>query len=267
METPLIIPKIAADSCDTYREIETLQKKIADDIAARGTESSKQDRVVVVCGFARSGCTAVMRMLEAGGFPLFPCSPVSYQPDMELAAHGAELFWLSRARGEAVKILEPQRMKFPTGERYDFIYLLRDPHEQAKSQVKFLEFLEQAKPEGERVKMRMGTIPHLADNIQRVRRKVGDTLASFRGARLLALRFEMVMKEPRAAAAAVGEFLGREEFDPEKGAAVIVDRTPWCHPDMLELQFLREALEQGEIGEVDTSAATAGKGPAEGGEE
>jgi hypothetical protein len=98
-----------------------------------------RDVITVVSGFGRCGSTLMMRLVRAAGIPVVADSMeggLEYGPALKLPK---ESEWLKGCIGKAVKILDPQRYTPPAGLPYRFIWLDRDPTQQAKSQIKMLQ--------------------------------------------------------------------------------------------------------------------------------
>jgi hypothetical protein len=92
-----------------------------------------KDVITVVSGFGRCGSTLMMRLIHAAGIPVVADSMeggLEYGPALKLPK---ESEWLKGCIGKAVKILDPQRYTPPAGLPYRFIWLDRDPTQQAKS--------------------------------------------------------------------------------------------------------------------------------------
>ena len=87
--------------------------------------------ITVVAGFGRCGSSLVMQMLAAGGMR----TPYSSFPSYEIP-HGIKVL-MGELYGGAVKILDPHVHQPPKGHVYRFIWLDRDPVQQAKSMAKF----------------------------------------------------------------------------------------------------------------------------------
>jgi hypothetical protein len=62
--------------------------------------------ITVVAGIPRSGTSMMMRMLHAGGMPIFAGNLLSYETDMvQKLPHRWQ--WLKACEGKVVKILDP----------------------------------------------------------------------------------------------------------------------------------------------------------------
>lgn len=87
---------------------------------------------VGVCGFGRCGSSMVMAMLAAGGLVSVPgSSPRSHELDGEQALLDA------RPDGHAIKLLDHfVRLGLPPASGWRFVWMDRDPVQQAKSHAK-----------------------------------------------------------------------------------------------------------------------------------
>lgn len=95
--------------------------------------------VIVVSGIPRCGSSLIMRMLHVGGLPVIidENNFVSYEYyQTERFSSIGNSDWLKP--GHAIKILDIHRKKLPADKEYKIIYLLRDPLQQAKSQIKLM---------------------------------------------------------------------------------------------------------------------------------
>lgn len=101
---------------------------------------------MVVSGLPRSGTSLLMQMLGAGGLPLLVDGhrpPDRHNPrgyfELELVRRpGAEVQWLDRARGRAVKVVVPRVVDLPPGGPYRVLFLHRSVAEIAASQAAML---------------------------------------------------------------------------------------------------------------------------------
>lgn len=190
--------------------------------------SDEKKAIVVVTGSSRCGTSLMMRMLQAGGVPVFVDkdggipNEVAFETDHALTLP-EQTAWLDECEGKAVKILEPLRFRPPAGREYRFILMRRKPMEQAKSQIKFLRW--------------MG----MNADTKQTRRMANGLLADY--PRMLGLlmalgpvhtvSFEELLRHPRVVGKAVAGFLERE-LDVEKMAAQVITRGPECLEGMLE---------------------------------
>lgn len=210
---------------------------------------------VGVCGFTRSGSSMMMRMLDAGGIaPVRGSAPASYEVDhLERRAPDEPWWWegyepTDLAR-HAIKLLDtvtttpmPQYDPTKLDEQsratlagavpywpidWRFLWMDREPREQARSQVKFLTTV----------------APDIIDTmgqpdvraIQRgLRNDRAGVLADYRRhGDVLCVQFEEVLARPVREAARIGEFLEPGwSFDIIAAASTVIDRSPACAPDM-----------------------------------
>lgn len=95
-------------------------------------------KTIIVSGLGRCGTSLVMSMLDRAGVPT-----VGVSPDFEDVRHNALLEshpdeWMAQARGKAVKLLDPHHFPLPDLSGVAVLFLMRDPKQQAKSQVKLM---------------------------------------------------------------------------------------------------------------------------------
>jgi len=152
--------------------------------------------LTIVSGFGRCGSSLVMQMLAAGGYPT-----VGEYPAYEVEAPEVltEAF-LAAHDGMAIKVLDLHVYPLPVGPAYRVIWLDRDYRQQARSMAKFL---------GATV----GACFDRADLGKLKRSYAADRpkvfAALFRmGARVLPLRFELLVGAPNTAALRLAQFLG-----------------------------------------------------------
>lgn len=180
--------------------------------------------IVAVCGFPRSGTTLAMAMLDAGGLPAYADNRVAFESERILTLPD-ETAWLADAEGHAVKLLEPLHYTPPLGRDWRFILLRRDPHEQARSYVQFMQMVA-------RVKISPRAVGTLADSFRADYPKMRDLLAE-RGP-VLELAFEDVLADPRRAARLLAGFVALP-LDVPAMVACVVPRSPCCYPGLLEM--------------------------------
>ena len=102
------------------------------------------DPVVIVSGLPRSGTSALMRMLDAGGFSLLvdgARSPDDSNPHgyyelerIKHLEHAHDKSWLRQARGKGIKVISHLLRALPQENRYRVILALRDIDEVIASQ-------------------------------------------------------------------------------------------------------------------------------------
>ena len=181
---------------------------------------------VIVTGFARCGTTMMMRMLHNAGLPVIADSFASFEANT-FSHPNATIDW-SQFAGHAIKVLDPHRWTFPATANIRFLFMRRDPRQQAKSQAKLL-----------------------ADSgIQTTRQHRKAIEASLRrdynGVYLrhptLYVDFERVLRQPVHEAFLIAQFLDLPELNPVTMAAVVEARKPDCLPTLdYELQLIAAA--------------------------
>lgn len=184
---------------------------------------------VGVCGFGRCGSTMVMSMLVAGGMTPGNASEPPYEGD-PAALHGRDL------SGTCVKLLDAGEMAtVPLGPTaaWRFVWLDRDPIQQAASYVKFLTAL--APVTG--VMPRRGAAGRLALSYLEDRPQLTVMLREI--GPVLFLSFEQVLANPRKAARDLRKHVW-PGLDVDAAAAVVHVREPQCLPDLsVELALTR----------------------------
>ncbi len=181
---------------------------------------------VGVCGFGRCGSSMAMAMLSDGGVPLAGVvAPGSY----ELMSGSVGEAWTLDLDGRCVKLLDSVlRQGIPPATAWRFVWLDRDPMEQARSHIKFLTGL------GLAALLEVDGSPdeavrRFAASYRRDRpRAIAGLHATGRVTRL---RYEDVLANPQAAA----ERLRREVWptlDVDEAAAAVHDRDGTCRPDL-----------------------------------
>jgi hypothetical protein len=111
--------------------------------------------VIVVSGLPRSGTSMMMRMLEAGGAPLWTdevraadeSKPRGYYELERMKELGkGDPSWIVEARGKAVKIVSPLLVHLPDLCNYRVVFMQRDLREIVASQNRMLDA--RAEPRG-----------------------------------------------------------------------------------------------------------------------
>lgn len=189
--------------------------------------------IVIVAGLGRCGSSLMMQMLSAAGLRCAGEYP-AFEPN-EADRDRISGRWLSRF--EAVKILDPQRRRLPSGLNAIVLWLDRDVFQQAASQVKFLHtVLELAIPDV--------AAGRFATALIRDREKA---LASLRRFPILGLNFEHTIQRPVEASATIAAWLeshGRP-VSITAMASCVLERSSDCRPDMsIETDLLELALGQ-----------------------
>jgi hypothetical protein len=195
----------------------------------------------------------MMRMLEAGGIPLY------YDTDrpLEFTEKGTDFInynillresenlnrlkdgdseWMKDCYGKAVKILTPAKVKIPKGPRYYFIWMNRKVRHCANSNRKFI-------LRGSRDSRSIhGYIAHraeiteievLVEYIKDQKERGWNMLKNYPRSKIIQIQFESMLKNPKLIAMLVARFLGRN-LDTFAMAKVVKKRPAHCLKTMLE---------------------------------
>ena len=171
---------------------------------------------VGVCGFGRCGSTMTMAMLVAGG-----CPPGGHQhPPYE---GFVEQVWNRDLTGTAFKLLDTvlQTGTVPPGTpHWRFVWLDRDPVQQARSHLKFARLMQLPIPVSERNEARL---------VAGYRPARSRALGVLHGhGPVLKLRYEEVLSDPRRAAEQLRTVWPALDID--AAAAAVHQRSPECLP-------------------------------------
>jgi len=191
--------------------------------------SEKPKPITIVAGFGRCGSSLVMQMLAAGGMP----TPYSEFPSYEIRTQN---LFLPNLYGGAIKVLDPHINKPPEGHDYRFIWLDRDPMQQARSMAKFFAAV---KPEG-LPDFSESQVQKLAESFRRDRPKCQSFMFNYTH-RVMKIRFEDILADPMAAAARISVFCGM--LNTGLMAAQVRPRGPECLPYLMEFEQMVEAWE------------------------
>lgn len=166
--------------------------------------------IVVVSGLPRSGTSMAMRMLEAGGMPIFTDrtraadadNPLGYyEHDLVLTLDkGGDTAWLKDARGQAIKVVSALLPHLPETLRYKVVFMHRDLGEVLASQNKMLERRGEKGGDAGDARMRELYEDHL--------RKVGNLLRRRACFETLDVRYADVIADPQEQARRIAKFLG-----------------------------------------------------------
>ena len=175
----------------------------------------------IVTGFGRCGSTMVMHMLNAIDVPTIADSKASFESDL---FRMPKLMDWDQFGGRAIKVLDPHRWSFPAHSNVRFIFLGREPRQQALSQAKLLQ---------------LSGIRATRDQVRGVERSLRTDYATFRDSLgrhpVLVLQFEHILAKPLVQARKIAAFLAGplpEESLVNRMAAVVVSRRPECLPDL-----------------------------------
>jgi hypothetical protein len=185
--------------------------------------------VVVVSGLPRSGTSVMMKMLEAGGVPVWvdgvrgadELNPRGYYELERVKDLDKPLDkrWVREGRGRAIKVVSSLLEHLPGDNDYRVVFMHRDLVEVLSSQRQMLTHRgESADPEAdERLR------PHLESHLRHVTR----VLANGAAFQTVHVDYAEVLTDPRRVASRLNGFLGGN-LDVDRMAEVI-DRTLYRH--------------------------------------
>lgn len=192
--------------------------------------------ITVVTGLPRSGTTLAMKMLEAGGIPLYynkedPLhNALREHPDHSKLKDG-ENEWVKDCEGMGLKNLMPCFHQIPKDLEYRFIWMDRDGGEHAKSNRKFIHVLKHTPIE---------KIMSKREFRERHKKytKIGlDFLKTYPYSKLIRVRYEAVLNKPYQQAQRIADFLSDyHQLNVKEMSEVVIPRSPRCYPGFLELQ-------------------------------
>ena len=165
--------------------------------------------IVVVSGLPRSGTSMAMKMLEAGGVPVFvdgvrtadidnPKGYYEYERVKDLAEED-DKSWVRAARGKAIKVISFLLKELPEDNNYRVVFMRRNLEEVLASQSKMLDHRGEGS-ETDDVSMAELYESHLWRTGYLLRRS--SHLSS------LDVDYKGALSDPRAAAEAISAFLG-----------------------------------------------------------
>ena len=191
--------------------------------------------ITIIAGFGRCGSSLVMQMLAAGGM----ATPHSEFPSYEINDWTG--VFVSDFYGGAIKILDPHIHQPPVGPVYRWIWLDRDPVEQAKSMAKFWKAAVVDDPSMPFMTEFTGDqIAKLAEAFKRDRPRANGLMLKYtQPAGILKLRFESILADPAEAAKQLNAFCGGK-LDEWAMVAAVRPRGPECLPYPLELEQLEK---------------------------
>ena len=184
--------------------------------------------IIVVAGLGRCGSTLMMRMLHAGGMDVFCENKTDFETELIFTLPDNNA-WLGLCTGKALKLLDPHENLPSPSFDYRFIWMDRNPREQAKSQMKLLSASMGIAPVNRRHARAMeASLRKEARTAHRICTAFGPTIS---------IRFEDLLRHPRLTAKYVAEFLTRP-LDIDAMARQVIDRPVTCLPYMLEEQMV-----------------------------
>ena len=178
--------------------------------------------IILVTGLARSGLTMTMQMLHAGGLNCLGEFP-AFEP------YGiGDIPW-EKCEGIAVKLIDPQLQRPPSGREYKIILLHRNAWQQAKSTIKFVRALT------------TGIIPPPSTFrlMRSIRRDCSEIRQWARQHDRISINFEDIVKHPTAAALRIESFVG-EKLDTVKMSAAVIPRGTACLKGLLEIDMIEK---------------------------
>lgn len=175
--------------------------------------------ITIVSGLPRTGTSLMMKMLEAGGVPVYidnlrtadEDNPGGYYELEDVKRVKEDTSWMDKAQGRAFKMVSMLLFDLPPGRRYKVVFMERNLDEVIASQRKMLE--------------RMGKAPTGADDHDAKRlftkhlREIKEWLAAQPNIDVLYMGYSDVMSDPGGSASRVSGFIGG--LDEAKMAAVV----------------------------------------------
>ncbi|MDD5759569.1 MAG: hypothetical protein PHI06_10880 [Desulfobulbaceae bacterium] len=169
--------------------------------------SSERPPIVIVSGLPRSGTSMMMKMLEAGGLPIYQDglrqadddNPKGYYEAEKVKDLALDASWLPAATGHGVKIVSSLLTYLPLDLRYKVIFMRREMTEILASQQAMLR--RSGQPPGE-----------VTDEVMSAKfsihlRKIAKFLVE-RNIEVLEVNYGEVLADAAGQAARVGSFLG-----------------------------------------------------------
>lgn len=190
---------------------------------------TKKAEVVVVAGCSRCGSSLMMQMLDDGGMTTYDGgNRASYEhKDVERATMRGRMGFLKKIPGQAVKILDPQKASVPVIP-IAWIWMRRDPVEQAKSQIKFMTTMF---PNVRVSTSDNGYQERLTKSLRQDNQYVPIELAKRPKSRVIIVRFEDLIHSPAIVSKKLCDYLGLD-LDRRAMRQCVIDREPRCAPDM-----------------------------------
>ncbi len=169
--------------------------------------------VIIVSGLPRSGTSMMMKMLEGGGLPIMtdairqadvdnPKGYYEYERVKELEKEkerGEDRAWVREGRGKVLKVISFLIKSLPDDNYYRIVFMRRDLDEVLASQNKMLVNRGEDNPADDRT-MTEAYLNHLAA-VRILVRKMPNM-------EILEVRYDETVKDPRATAETVNQFLG-----------------------------------------------------------
>jgi len=188
-----------------------------------------QETIVVVAGLGRCGSSLMMRMLHAGGVPVYCDNYASYETT-KIQGLPTNWTWLNETKGKAIKVLDPHQWKLHPSLNYKIIWLYRNTTEQAKSALKLLVETRTIATYN-RAKVR-----EMAQVYEKDMRLANRSLVAL-NSELLKISFEELITSAKATSKKVEDFLGLN-LNLEKMVSQVKPRTTACLPYLMEYAHL-----------------------------
>lgn len=174
-----------------------------------GARAPQGEPVVIVSGLPRSGTSMMMKMLEAGGLPVMtdglrtadvdnPKGYYEYERVKDLEKE-TDKSYIRDGRGKVLKVISFLLKDLPDDNDYRIVFMRRDLNEVLASQNKMLKHRGEEN-RTEDAKMADIYLSHLAA-VRIMSRKKENW-------QLLEVRYDETVKDPKATAAKLNEFLG-----------------------------------------------------------
>ena len=111
------------------------------------TATTSPAPIIVVSGLPRSGTSMMMKMLAAGGLPIFhdglrqadADNPKGYYESQRVKDLACDASWLAEAAGQGIKIISSLLTYLPNGLNYKILFMRRDMEEVLSSQKTMLQ--------------------------------------------------------------------------------------------------------------------------------
>ena len=184
--------------------------------------------ILVVSSFGRAGSSLVMKMLQVGGYPVLANKPRSLEHTgmIQLPAYSA---WLKD--NYAVKINDPHLFIPPEDFDYQFIWLSRDPKQQAKSMIKLNKAIRPYKEtRSERASMRF--------KMQFIKKSTPKCIKPFKrlsNRPIIYVQFEELLADPTKIVSEIAQEI-EQKLDLIKMAKVVRPRKTTVYPGFMELE-------------------------------
>ncbi len=182
---------------------------------------------VIVSGVGRCGTSMLMQILEASGalvvggtLPLYE-QPIDTHIAREVLSGKRETF--SPASGDAVKVLCVFLNRLDTSRAFRFIWLVRDPLQQAASQAKMASMATGYRSDGHDLKeMARHNMRLTVEGLHFCQEGFGD------GTKVYSRRFEWCIEHPGELVTDLVTFLGLVDPDTAAMCSVVKERPTGC---------------------------------------